>query len=68
MVFYAQSTSAVISEREREREREKVNWCFTPSQPVRLYHRERVIKLVFYAQSTSAVISEREGKSVVYWD
>ena len=49
MVFYTQSTSAVISGREtdrqrqtdrqtdRHRERERVNWCFTPSQPVRLY-------------------------------
>ena len=24
-----------------EREREKVNWCFTPSQPVRLYQGDR---------------------------
>ena len=31
-------------EREGERERERVSWCFTPSQPVRLYqgeHRDR---------------------------
>ena len=27
--------------RERERERERVNWCFMPSQPVRLYQKER---------------------------
>ena len=28
-------------ERERERENERVSWCFTPSQPVRLYQGER---------------------------
>ena len=54
MVFYTQSTSAVISgretdrqrqtdrqaetDRQRERQRERVNWCFTPNQPVQLYH------------------------------
>ena len=51
MVFYTQSTSAVISGRETdrqrqtdrlaERERERVKWCFTPSQPVQLYQGER---------------------------
>ena len=47
VVFYAQSTSAVISERER------VNWCFTPSAViserarVREKERGRENKLVF---------------------
>ena len=27
-------------DRDREREGERVNWCFTPSQPVRLYQGE----------------------------
>ena len=44
LVFYAQSTSTVISERDGERQTDrqtdKVTWCFTPSQPVRLYQRE----------------------------
>ena len=29
------------AEREREKGREKVTWCFTLSQPVRLYQGER---------------------------
>ena len=47
---------------ERERERERETWCFTLSQPVRLYQgeRERERDLVFYAQSTSVIISGRD--------
>ena len=54
LVFYTQSTITVISRGERER----VTWCFTPSQPLRLYQggRERESNLVFYTQSTITVI------------
>ena len=48
-----------------------VTWCFTSSQPVRLYQgdggggggggdREYVSNLMFYAQSTSTVVSGRD--------
>ena len=53
MVFYTQSTSAVISGRETDRQRQ------TDRQTDR--HRERESKLVFYTQSTSAVISGTNG-------
>ena len=69
-IYEVQLPKPDIRERKRGgeggRERERISWCFTPSQPVRLYQRERererVSKLVFYGQSTSAVISERERK------
>ena len=41
LVFYAQSTSTVISERDRDRQTDKATWCFTPSQPVQLFHTQR---------------------------
>ena len=47
---------ACVCERERERERERVNWCFMPSQPVRLYQKEKgASSLCFVTRCVSQV-------------
>ena len=58
---------------EEEEERRRVNWCFTPSQPVRLYQGDRRIIIrrricnIFYVQFEVKVLGVSKSVSNLFY-